>query len=98
MRRVAGVPGGRSLSAGVGRRPAQRLVRLVDRGQQLNVGQRVELRETPSPIDRHPDPTAGRVARDQPRHLRPAQPGHLFHLAPKQTPSRLALLSVLVFD
>jgi hypothetical protein len=75
-------------------RAAQGLVRLVDRGQQLDVGPRVELRETPPPIDRHLDPSAGRVASDQPRELRPAQPGHLLDVAPHQTPRRLALLGV----
>jgi len=54
-------------------RAAERLVRFVDRGQQLDVGPCVELRETPSPIDRHRR-AAGCVAGDQPRDLRTAQP------------------------
>ena len=32
--------------------------------------------------NRHLDSPAGRVASDQPRHLRPAQPSHLFQVAP----------------
>jgi len=80
------------------RRPAQRFVRLVNRSQQLNVGPCVELGETPPPIDRHLDPSAGHVQSDQPRHLRPAQPRHLLDIAPQQAPSRLALLSVLLAD
>jgi len=70
-------------------------MRLVDRGQQLDVGPRVELREAPPPIDRHLDPPAGRVERDQPRDLRPAQSAHLFDVAPHQASRRLAQLPVL---
>src|ERR1017187_9335853 len=76
-------------------RAAQRLMRFVDRSQQLNVGPCVKLRETPPPVDRHLDPTAGRVERDQPRHLCPAQPAHLLYVAPHQAPRRLAQLPVL---
>ena len=82
------------MSAGVGRRPAQCFVRLVDRGQQLDVGPRVALRETPPPIDCRLDPPAGHVASDQPRDLRPAQPGHLLDVAPHQAAGCLALLGV----
>jgi hypothetical protein len=54
-------------------RTAQGLVRLVDRSQQLDVGPRVALRERPPPVDGWLHPPVGRVASDQPRHLRPAQ-------------------------
>ena len=79
-------------------RAAQPLVRFVDRGQQLDVGPWVQLREAPPPIDRHLHPPAGRVARDQPRYLRAAQPSHLLDVAPHQAPSRLAQLGVLPSD
>ena len=80
------------------RRTAQRLVSLIDRGKQLDVGPCVATRETPPPIDRHLHPPAGRVASDQPRNLRPAQPGHLLDLAQYQAPRRLAQLRVLLPD
>jgi hypothetical protein len=65
-------------------RPAQGLMRLVDRGQQLDVGPREPLGETPPPIESRLDPATGCVAGDQPRDLRPAQPGHLLDVAPQQ--------------
>ena len=80
------------------RRSAQRFVRLIDQGQQLDIGTRVEFGETPPLVDRHPDPPAGRITSDQPRHLRPAQPGHLFDVAPHQAPRLLALLRVPLPD
>ena len=77
-------------------RAAQGLVRLVDRSQQFDVGPRVELSETPPPIDRHLDPPTGCVALDQARNLRPAQAGHLLHVAPQQATRSLALLGILL--
>lgn len=71
------------------RRFAQRLMRLIDRGQQLDVGACVALGETAPPIDRHLNPPAGRVARAEPRVLRPAQPGHHLDVAPQQAARRL---------
>ena len=79
-------------------RAAQRFVRLVHAGQQLDVGPCVQLRETPSPIDRRLHPPGGRVARDQPRALRTAQPSHLLDVAPRQAPRRLAQVGVLLSD
>src|SRR5664279_288353 len=81
-----------------GCRSAQCLVCLVDRGQQLDVGPREALRETPSSINRRLDTACGAVASDQPRHLRPAQPGHLLDVASYQAPRRLALLGVFLPD
>src|ERR1700728_5341629 len=54
------------------------------------------LRETPSPIGRHLDSPAGRVASDQSRYLRSAQIVHLHDVAPQQAPRNLALLSLLL--
>ena len=79
-------------------RAAQGLMRLVDRGQQLDVGPREALGKTPPPIDSRLHPAAGREAGDQPRDLRPAPPGHLLDVAPQQAARRLALLRVLMLD
>src|ERR1035441_8954403 len=78
------------------RRTAQGLVRLIDRGQKLDVGPRVAIRKTAPPVDGWPDPAGGCVACDQPRHLRTAHPGHLLDVAPNQTTRRLALLGILL--
>jgi len=48
--------------------------------------------------DRHLDPPAGRVARDQPRTLRTAQTSHLLDVAPHQAPRSLAQQGVLLPD
>ena len=73
-------------------------MRLIDRGQQLDVGPCVEFGEAPPPVDGWLHSAAGRVAADQPRHLRPAHPGHLFDVAPNQAPRRLALLAILLLE
>ena len=77
------------------RRAAQRLVRFVHAGQQLDVVPRVQLCETPPSIDRHLDPSADCIQSDQPCDLCPAQPGHLLDVAPHQASRRLAQLAVL---
>ena len=73
-------------SAGMPARPTSKLRtnRNQSNEQQLDVGSRVALGETPPPVDRRLDPTAGRVAGDQPAHLCAAQPRHLLDVAPQQ--------------
>lgn len=66
-----------------GGRPAQGLMRLVDLGQQLDVGARAALCKTAPAVHRCPHLAAGPETGDQPRHLRPAQPHHLFDVAPQ---------------
>src|SRR5208283_350819 len=56
------------------------------------------LRETPPPVDGRLDPPAGRVASDEPRELRPAQPSHLLDVAPQQALARPALLPVRLLN
>jgi hypothetical protein len=80
------------------RRTAQGLVRLIDRGQKLDVGPRVALGETAPPIHGWLHAAGCCVAADQPRNLRPAQPGHLRHVAAQQASHRLALSGVLLRD
>ena len=80
------------------RRPAQGLVRLIDRGQQFDVGPRIALRETPPPIHRRPHPPAGGVTRDQARNLRPAQSRHLLDVTSQQTSCGFALPGVLLLN
>ena len=73
-------------------------MRLVDGGQQLDVGPREALGEPAPAIHRWLDPAAGCVAGDQPCDLCPAQPGHLLDVTPQQTARGLALPSVLLTD
>ncbi len=80
------------------RRTAQRLVGRVDPGQQIDVGPRVARREAVALVDGGPQPSGGHEAGDQPRPLRPAQPGHLFDVAPDQPAPSLAQGWVLVLD
>ena len=79
-------------------RAAQSLVRLIDRGQQLDVGPSEALGEPAPPVDRWLDPATGGVAGDQPCNLCPAQPGHLFDVKPQQSARGLALLGVQLPD
>ncbi len=81
-----------------GGRTAQGLVRLVNRGQQLDVGPRVAFGKTAPPVDGRPHPAGGHVARDQPRQPRTAHPGHLLDVTPRQATGSLALLRVLLLD
>jgi len=78
--------------------PGERLVGLVDLGQQLDIGLRVTQREAMPAAGGHPHLAAGLVASNQPRNLRPAQPRHLLKVAPQQTASRLALPGIAVLD
>src|ERR1039458_411210 len=82
------------------RRTAQGLVRLIDRGQKLDVGPRVAISKTAPSVDGWPDPAASRVESNQPRRgapwARTAHPGHLLDVAPNQTTRRLALLGILL--
>jgi len=78
--------------------PGERLMGLVDRSQQLDIGPRVARREAVSAILGHPHLATGCIAGDQPRNLRTAQSGHLLQVAPQQAASRLALTGVAVLD
>jgi hypothetical protein len=73
-------------------------MRLVDRGQQLDVGPSEALGEPVPPVDSGLDPAAGCVAGDQPCDLCPAQPGHLLDVTPQQTACGFPLPSVLLTD
>lgn len=63
---------------------------LVDGGQEFDVGPRVALGEAMPPVGPGDDRAGGQIAADQPRDLRPAQPGHLLDIAPQQPGHRLA--------
>jgi hypothetical protein len=80
-----------------GCRPAQRLVRLVDCGQQLDIGQSVALGKPVSAIDFAPYPPAGFITANQSRHLGPAHASHLLDIPPQQTARGLTLSRVLLF-
>ena len=54
------------------------------------------LREAVPPIADGPDLSAGPIAGDQPRHLGPAQAGHLLQVAPQQAARLAALRGVLL--
>ena len=77
-------------------RSAQVLVRLIDPGQQFDIGPRIALGKTMAPVGQDFDPAATAVARDQARHLGPAQSGHLGQVAAHQTSRRAPLLVVLL--
>ena len=77
-------------------RTAQVLVRLIDGGQQFEIGAGVALREAMTPIDRGLHRAARPIARDQPRHLRPAEARHLGQIEPDQSSRPAALLVVLL--
>src|SRR5665213_1423480 len=57
--------------------PGEGLMGLVDRGQQLDVGPCVARRKAVSAILGYPHLTAGCIAGDQPRNLRPAKTAQL---------------------
>ena len=80
------------------RRIAQGLVGRVDPSQQIDVGPRVARREAVALVDGGPQPARGHEAGNQPRRLRPAQPGHLFDVAPDQPAPSLAQGWVFVLD
>src|SRR4029077_13905004 len=71
-------------------------MRLIDRGQQLQVGPGIALRKAVTPVSSRLHLAAGSIASDQPRHLSPAQPRHFPEIPPQQTPRRTALLVVLL--
>ena len=71
-------------------------MRLVDGGQQLDVGSGVALRKAVPPIAHRLHGAAGLIAGNQPRHLRPAQPGHLLQVAAQQAPRLAALFGILL--
>ena len=77
-------------------RSAERVVGLVDGGQQFDIGPGVALRKTVSPISYGLHRALGLIAGNQARHLRPAEPRHLLQVAPQQTPRLAALLHVLL--
>jgi hypothetical protein len=81
-------------------RPGERLVGLVDLGQQLDIGLRITGRKAMPAVGGHPHPhlDAGRVAQNLSQNLRPAQPRHLLRVAPQQTASRLAQAGIAVLD
>jgi len=69
---------------------------LIDGGQQLDVSPSIALRKALAPVRNGLDRTAFATATDQPRHLRPAQAGHLRQVPPQQSPRPTALLRVLL--
>ena len=71
-------------------------MRLIDGGQQFEIGAGVALRKTMPPIDRGLHRAARPIARDQPRHLRPAEARHLGQIEPDQSSRPTALLVVLL--
>src|SRR5271157_5356118 len=77
-------------------RSAERVVGLVDGGQQFDVGPRVALRKAVPPIAHRFHRALGLIAGNQARHLRPAAPGHLLQVTPQQTARPAALLHVLL--
>jgi hypothetical protein len=72
-------------------RTAEPLVGLVDRGQQLHVGRGVTALETGPKRGLGRDPSGLDIAANQPRGLRPAEPGHVLDVGP-QKPLRPPLL------
>src|SRR5208337_845778 len=77
-------------------RSAERVVGLVDGGQQFDVGPRVALRKAVPPIAHRFHRALGLIAGNQARHLRPAAPGHLLQVTAQQTARPAALLHVLL--
>src|SRR5271167_4612515 len=80
-------PGGRS---------AQGFVRLIDGGQQFDIGMGIALWEAVPSIGSGWELSAGPIASDQPRHLGPAQAGHLLQVAPHQATGFAALFGILL--
>ncbi len=71
-------------------------MRLIDGGQQFDVRPRIALRKAVPPVAGRLHHAAGLIAGNQPRHLRPAQAGHLLHVTPQQPARLAALLYVLL--
>ena len=77
------------------RRPAHGFVRFVHLRQQLQVGCGEAARKPVPALAGFLDLAVFPVPANQPRHLRPAQPGHLGHVAPQQPAHRPALRPVV---
>jgi len=71
-------------------------MRLIDGGQQFDIGAGRALRKTMPPVGQNLDLPALAVARDQARHLRPAPARHLLQVTSHQSPRRTAELLVLL--
>ena len=71
-------------------------MRLIDGGQQFEIGAGVALRKTMPPVDPGLHRAVPPIARDQPRHLRPTQARHLGQIEPDQSSRPTALLVVLL--
>src|SRR5208337_4023862 len=77
-------------------RSAQGFVGLIDRGQPLDIGASIALWEAVPAIVGGPELSVGPIAGDQPRHLGPAQAGHLLQVAPHQAAGFAALLRIVL--
>ena len=71
-------------------RPAQRLVGLIHLRQQARCPPACTAAGSDVADTAAASPPPLQVHRDQPRHLCPAQPRHLLHIAPHQSPARSA--------
>jgi hypothetical protein len=71
-------------------------VGLIDGGQQFDIGAGIALREAVPPIRPGLHLSVGPIARDQPRHLGPAQAGHLLQVAPQQAAGFASLLRIML--
>src|SRR5271167_3706234 len=80
-------PGGRSTQGFVG---------LIDGGQQFDIGAGIALREAVPSIAGGLEFAVGPIASDQPRHLGPAQAGHLLQVAPHQAAGFAALFLIVL--
>ena len=77
-------------------RSAQGFVRLIDGGQQFDIGAGIALREAVPSIAGGLELSVGPIAGDQPRHLGPAQTGHLLQVAPHQAAGFADLFLILL--
>src|SRR6266568_9164133 len=71
-------------------------MRLIDAGQQFDIGASVALRKTMTAVDQNLDLAPPLVTRDQTRHLRPAAARHLLQVTAHQSPCPTAELMVLL--
>src|SRR3974390_3157310 len=74
----------------------QGFVGLIDGGQQFDIGAGIALREAVSSIVGGLELTVGLIAGDQPRHLGPAQAGHLLQIASQQAAGLAGLFGILL--
>src|SRR5208337_2758520 len=77
-------------------RSAQGFVGLIDRGQPFDIGAGIALWKAVPAIVSGRELSAGPIAGDQPRHLGPAQAGHLLQVAPQQAARFAALFLMLL--